>query len=422
MLIRRLKLLRARHSWLLCLIVATTIHWEPAHAQSEAKTKAENFSGVVYDQDGKPLSDVALTIRVWKEEDYSDREINSETNYFAKTDRHGQFSMIYSMPTPKWGRAGIKSVSASKAGYQEDGAENDYMWRPFGTGTAPQWTMHLVSKRLMNQQDLRRLDFSSIPFSSNGVIGLNLVDGTISHTTNADVVFEWRHLASTANHDDYGRLDIIAPTGGVWFWEQERIFAPTVGYENGMTYYFTGGALRKYPQRRRSEFYVNSRGGQVYARLYSQLNTGDFTLSVRGRANASGTRFVDASGGNYKIGVYRSLSADYLNPGVPWWIPIEPERGQVILSDARLRAMATSFPAYFAGHYQSPKDLLEWMANGKLMHDHYVPQYLAKNVSTPPEILHRLVKFEPGWNGWYAKDAQATLDLPEDMKTFLKSK
>lgn len=400
------------------MIAALAFHGFVSHVHAQGIDKLETFQGLVCDQDGRPLSDVALTIKIWREIDYIDREVNLETNYFAKTDATGHFALNYLVPASHFGRAGIKSVSASKAGYEEDGPENDYMWRPFETGTAPQWTLHLVSKALMQQEQLRRLDFTSIPFPASGLIGLNLVDGTCSDTTNADVVFEWRHLPATTNHGDYGRFAIIAPKVGVWFWEQERLFAPTVGYERGMTFFFGPNYQRAYMQRHRAEFFVKSRDGQVYARIYSQMNTADSTLSLRGRSNASSNRFVDAAGGHYKLGVYGSLSPDYLNPGVPWWIPIEPSRGQVRMSEGHLRMMATSFPAYFAGDYQTPKDVLEGMANGPLMHDHYVPQYLAKNVSTPPEILQRLVKSEPGWNG---KDAQATLSLPDDLKEFLKS-
>jgi len=338
------------------------------------------------------------------------------------TDAKGMYSVAGPYPRTDF-------VSISKAGYRQDGPETEYMWHAYGLVKPGPWDFHLVSEALMKQDQIKNIEFSSIPFSQNGYVGLNLIDGTISDATNADIIFEWRHLAATTNHGDYGKFNVYAPKGGVWFWEQDRLFAPTEGYEQGMTFFFginffgdKSFSYNTYPYRRRTEFYVKSRNGQVYARVYAELNTADHTLSLRARVNASGNRFVDTKGGAYAIGVYSSMSENYLNPGVPWWISMGPVRSQVVMPEDRLRMMATNFTAYFAGHYQTPPDILEWMTNSNLIHDHYIPQYLARNYSVPTNVLEKLIEIDPNGNRWFGKDARTVLGAPEDVKSFLRSR
>ncbi len=83
--------------------------------------------------------------------------------------------------------------------------------------------------------------------------------------------------------------------------------------------------------------------------------------------------------------------------------------------------MATNFPAYFAGHYQTPPDILEWMTNSNLIQDHYIPQYLARNYTAPTNILEKLIEIDPNGNRWFGKDARAVLNAPEDVKDFFRN-
>jgi len=153
----------------------------------------------------------------------------------------------------------------------------------------------------------------------------------------ADLVFTWRQLPATTNHGEYGKFTISAPKGGIWLWEQERQFAPAENYETGMVFLFGPESLRAYMKLHRAEMFVKSRNGEVYARIFSQLDTGSSTLSLRGRVNSSSNRYVGSRSDSYAIGVYGSLSPSYLNPGVPWWIAVPPTRGQVLLSPERER-------------------------------------------------------------------------------------
>ena len=385
------------------------------------------MQGVVYDQDGRPLSDVEMTFKVWSEHDYLPLPFSptwdTEQTFKSTTGSNGIFSFHF---TGHGRRHGVVFMSESKPGYRQDGPETDYMWRPYGTGTAPQWTMHLVSEALMQQSQIKNIEFTSTPFFHSDRIGLNLVDGTISDTTNVDVVFYWRHLQATTNHGDYGKFIIYAPKGGVWFWEQDRLFAPTEGYEKGIAFLFGAEFYGKksfsYANPHCAEFFVKSRDGKVFARVYFKINPTDGTLYLRARANNTGNRFVDAKGGAFETGYSGSMSENYLNPGVPWWIPIDPYRGQIIMPEERLRMMATNFPAYFAGHYQTPPDILEWMTNSNLIQDHYIPQYLARNYTAPTNVLEKLIEIDPNGNRWFGKDARAVLGTPEDVKSFWRSR
>lgn len=375
--------------------------------------------GVVLDQDGRPLSGVEVTFRFWNWRYYvpipwtPTRTV--EECVEVMTDTNGAFTVRGKLPRSEF-------VSASKVGYRQDGQETEYLWRPFEAGPAQQWTLHLVGDSLIRQEQIHSLSFGPIGFPQNGELCFDLAKGQISDAAHADVVFLWQRLPATANHGEYGKYVIRAPKGGVWFWEQERLFAPKENYEDGMVFFFSPSSLSAYMKRRRAEFFVKGRDGQVYARVFAQLDTGDSTLSVRARVNSSGNRFVDAKADNYKLGVYRSLSPTHLNPSVPWWIPIDPSRGQVILSPERASSMLSGevtkvrFPAYFASHYQTPPSVLAKMAGSSLMQDHYVPQALAKNLAASVSVLQNVKTNAAAWNG---KEIEATLALPEDVKQFL---
>ena len=276
----------------------------------------------------------------------------------------------------------------------------------------------------MREDQIKKIELTSTPFFQDGRIGLNLADGTISDTTNTDVVFDWQHLLAATNHGDYGKLIIYAPKGGVWFWTQDRLFAPMEGYEKGITFIFgtqfEGKHSFSYSNQHFAEFYVKSRDGQIFARVYIELNPTKATLSFRARVNVSGNRFVDAKGGGYETGYSSSMCEDYLNPRIPWWIPMDSYRAQIIMPEERLRIMATNFPAYFAGHYQTPVDILEWLTNSNLIHDHYIPQYLARNYSAPTNVLEKLIEIDPKGSRWFGKDAKAVLNAPEDVKIFFR--
>lgn len=296
------------------------------------------------------------------------------------------------------------------------------MWRPFAAGPGQQWTLHLVSESLIRQEQIRSLNFESVGFPQNGQLCFDLGKGEISDDGHADIVFLWKRLPATANHGEYGKYVIRAPKGGVWFWEQERLFAPKENYEAGMVFFFSPASLSTYMKKRRAELFVKSREGQIYARVFAQLDTGNSTLSIRARVNDSANRFVDAKADNYRIGVYGSLSPDYLNPGVPWWIPIDPVRGQVILTPERANSILSGnvskmrHPAYFAGHYQTPPSILAALAGSSLMQDHYVPQALAKNLAAPESVLQQV---KTNAAAWKVKEIEGTLASPEDLKRFL---
>jgi hypothetical protein len=375
--------------------------------------------GVVLDQDGQPLSAVEVTFRFWNWRYYVPIPWTptwiAEKQIKTMTDTNGAFTAEGTLPRSDF-------VSALKAGYRQDGQETEYMWRPFAAGPGQQWTLHLVSESLIRQEQIRSLDFESVGFPQNGQLCIDLAKGEISDTAHADIVFLWKRLPTTADHGEYGKYVIRVPKGGVWFWEQERLFAPKENYEDGMVFFFSPSSLSAYMKKRRAEFFVTSRDGQVYARVFAQLDTGNSTLSVRARVNSAGNRFVDAKADNYKLGVYGSLSPDYLNPAVPWWIPIDPTRGQVILSEKQVNVIFASevtrmrFPSYFAGHYQTPARVLGAMIGSALMQDHYVPQSLAKNLAAPTPILQQMMTNTAAWR---VKEIQTTLALPEDVRRFL---
>jgi hypothetical protein len=140
--------------------------------------------------------------------------------------------------------------------------------------------------------------------------------------------------------------------------------------------------------------------------------------------NSSNSRYVGSKSENYAIGVYGSLSPNYLNPGVPWWVAIQPTRGQVILSSEHETFLFSTdagrmrYPQYFAGHYKTPSSYLEAMAAGPLAHDHYVPQALAKNVAAPLDALMRLKTNSAAWK---TKEVEATIAVPQELKDFLTS-
>jgi len=375
--------------------------------------------GIVLDQDGQPLSGVEVTFRFWNWRYYvpipwtPTRTVEKQIK--AMTDTNGAFTAKGMLPRTDF-------VSASKPGYRQDGQETEYMWRPFAAGHGQQWTLHLVSESLIRQEQIRSLSFEGVGFPQNGELCFDLTKGELSDAAHADIVFLWKHLPAAANHGEYGKYVIRAPKGGVWFWEQERLFAPKENYEDGMVFFFSPSSLGTYMKKRRAEFFVTSRAGQVYARIFARLDTGNSTLSVRARVNSTGNRFVDAKADNYQLGVYGSLSPDYLNPAVPWWIPIDPTRGQVILSEKRANMFFAGeltkmrFPSYFAGHYQTPPSVLAALVENPLIKDHYVPQSLAKNLAAPIPILQQM---KTNAATWKINEIEATVALPADVKRFL---
>jgi hypothetical protein len=409
---------------LMALVVLFLLGFQVLQAINDRKHRG-GAQGVVLDQDGHPLSEAEVTFRSWNWRMYVPIPFTPmrvvEKTLKSTTDKEGKFSMTG--PYPK-----MEFVSVSKAGYRQDGAETDYMWHPYGSAKSDPREFHLVSEALMQPSQIKNVEFTSVPFSKNGCIGLNLADGTVSDTPDADVLFHWSHLAATSAHGNFGKFTILAPRGGVWFWEEDRLFAPQEGYEQGVTFFFgvnffgeQSYPFNTYPFRLRAEFYVKSENGKIYARVYIELNTADHTVSLRARVNTTGNRFVDSKGGAYALGVYPSMSPNYLNPGVPWWIPMGPVRSQVKMPDDRLREMSTNLTAYFAGHYQTPTDILEWLASSNLIRDHnHIPQCLARNYSTPTNVLTGLIKSDPNGNQWYGKNARSVLATPEDIKSFLK--
>lgn len=382
-----------------------------------------SVSGVVLDQDGKPLAGAEVTVRSWNWRMYIPIPFSPtrtvQKTIKARTDERGTYSI--SGPYPR-----TDLVDVSKTGYRQDGRETECMWHAFGAPKRGSWDFHLFDEALVREDQIKKSEFTSIRFSTNGQIGINLLNGTVSDLTNADIVFEWRQLRATADHGDYGRFRIYSPLGGLWFWEQERLFAPMEGYEKGMTFFFgtkffgNGGyPYSSYPYRRRAEFYVKSRKGKIYARAYVELNTADHTLSLRVRANASGSRFVDAKGGAYVMGVYSSMSPIYLQPEIPWWISMDPLRAQVIMPSASLIIISTNFPGYFAEHYQTPSDILQWMVNSDVIRQPSVPRSLARNYAAPTNVLQKLIEMDPNGNRWFGKDAHTVLDTSEEIKKFL---
>ncbi len=403
---------------LFVLVVLGLVGIQLIQALSDRKNGA-TVQGIILDQDGRRLSGVEVTFRFWNWRYYipipwTPTRI-AEKQVKGITDTNGAFSIKGMLPRTDF-------VSAAKPGYRQDGQETEYMWRPFEAGPAQQWTLHLVSESLIRQEQIRNLNFESASFPQDGQLCFDLAKEEISDAAHADLVFRWQRLPATANHGEYGKYVIRAPKGGVWFWEQERLFAPKENCEDGMVFFFSPSSLSAYMKKRRAEFFVTSRDGQIYARVFAQLDTGNSTLSVRARVNSRGNRFVDAKADNYKLGVYGSLSPDYLNPVVPWWIPTDPPRGQVILSKKRANMIFVGevtkmrFPSYFAGHYQTPPSVLSAMVGSALMQDHYVPQSLAKNLAAPIPVLQQM---KTNAAAWKVKEIDATLALPEDVKRFL---
>lgn len=400
------------------LVVVGLVAIQIIQALNDRKNGAV-VQGVLLDQDGRPLSGGEVTFRFWNWRYYVPIPWTptwiAEKTVNATTDTNGAFTVKGALPRSDF-------IRASKAGYRQDGQETEYMWRPFAVGPGQQWTMHLVSESLIRQEQIHSLNFESVGFPQDEQLCIDLAKGEISDAAHADLMFRWQRLPATSNHGEYGKYVIRSPKGGLWFWEQERLFAPMENYEDGMVFFFSPSSLSAYMKKHRAEFFVTSRDGQIYARVFAQLDTGNSTVSVRARVNSSGSRFVDAKADNYKLGVYGSLSPDYLNSAVPWWISRDPTRGQVILSEQRKDAIFAGevtkmcFPSYFAGHYQTPLSVLAAMVDSTLMQDHYVPQTLAKNLAAPASVLQRM---KTNAAAWKVKEIEATLALPEDVKRFL---
>lgn len=403
----------------LCLgFIVLVLFLFQANQAIQDRRNSGTIEGIAFDQDGRPLPGVVIIFKAWNWRMYvpipftATRTIERQVK--ATTGPDGSFATKAPLPRTDF-------VGASKTGYRLDGRETDYMWEPWEHGPTKPWKFHLFNEALMRRDQIRSFDHDSIAFPKDGQLCFNLVTGETSDPANADLVFRWQRLPATADHGAYGKYIISAPKGGVWLWEQERLFAPATNYESGMVFFFGPEALGAYMKRHRAEMFVTSRNGQVYARVYSQLDTGGSALSIRGRVNSSHNRFVDSKSESYAIGVYGSLSPNYMNPGVPWWYEIRLERNQVILSPDHAsivfsgNAKDLRWPEYFAGYYKTPAAILEMMATGPLAQDFHVPQALAKNLAAPAAVLQELKKNA----GLRARGVEATLAVPEDLKEFL---
>jgi hypothetical protein len=296
------------------------------------------------------------------------------------------------------------------------------MWWPYGIDSTQQWTLHLVSEALMRIDQVTHCAVDSAPFPTNGLLCFNLPEGRITEEPDADVLFTWRHLTQSTNHGEYGKFTIRVKKGGLWLSGQERLFAPREGYGEGVAFAFGPEAMRSYMRFHRAELFVKGRDGTLFARLYVQINTATTTLSLRARVNKSGSRFVADNNENYQIGVYGSLSDALSNCNVPWWMNRFMDRSQVIMDEERIRALVKSSPGllgFFAGHYQTPPDLLREVVSQKDPNGHGVVQLLSKNLGAPPSVLRQVMTNAIGWIG---RDAQATLETPEDVRRFLTSR
>jgi len=336
-----------------------------------------------------------------------------EEKITVMTDAKGTFAFKGKLPR-------LEFSGATKAGYKLDGAEKEYMWQPLGTGPAKTWTLHLMDVALVRPDQIRAWNLEAIPFGADGRIGIDVVEGKEIDAASADLVFHWERLQATAAHGEYGKLAVIVPKGGLWSWGEERLLAPKENYERGMVFFFEPRFMNAERKERRAEFFIASRDGQVYGRVYAQLNTGKSTLSLRARINHSGSRFVEYKNESYATGNYASLSPDNFNSEVPWWLPTGPRKGQVILSTKRAGEIfgqdpgTMPVPDYFAGHYQTPPTVLKAIAGSPLMRDFKIVRALSGNLAAPKAVLEQLKT-----NEGKSEDFEAAFSAPEDLKQFL---
>jgi hypothetical protein len=393
-----------------------------------------NFlQGVVLDQEGKPLPDVELNFQNSRRlylifpPGLNTPNWVAVRNLKTTTDQRGEFIISFRSEF-------LEFADASKPGYRQDGKQAETGWRVINPGVTQHTSLRIVAESAIRQDQIHKFSFDAVSFPPDGNIFVNLREGKISDVHEADILLEWRRLPATASHGEYGKFVIRASDGGVLLWEQERLFAPIDGYEDGIEFFFGPNAIKAYMKLHRAELFLKSRNGQLYARVFVQLDTAQSTLSLRARVNASGNNFVDAKADNYEIGVYPSLSPIYMNPGIPWWIEIEPNRGQIIVKEDRLRTLLSNDPGlmfhrYFAEYYQTPPDVLKTMLGGDVVQDHFVPQALAQNLGAPLDVLQQLAT--NAWTreglstnlwGMVGMKSQATLALPEDVRRFLAGK
>jgi hypothetical protein len=123
------------------------------------------IQGVVLDQNGKPLSGVAMKFRAWNWRWYVPIPFSPtrivERKVSTTTTSNGSFFAKATLPRTDF-------VSAVKTGYCQDGPETEYMWEPLQNGPRKQWTLHLFEKALIRNDQLKSLNFDSLRFAGTG--------------------------------------------------------------------------------------------------------------------------------------------------------------------------------------------------------------------------------------------------------------
>jgi hypothetical protein len=401
---------------MVALPVIILVGYQVLQSVSHRSMGTNSLLGTVVDQDEKAVAGVELLFENVDQRLYvpipftPTRKVTKTIT--AHTDSNGLFSVSFA---PRH----LRFLSATKSGYNHEGHQPYSTWLCYTSGYIHSATFHLFNTQAAQSGQLRRHDFGIVLFPADGQLFFNMAEGKSSNDSEYDILFRWRRLSATAEHGEYGKLVIRAHAGGIWLSEAEKLFAPAVGYQEGMVFFFDPKAMDAYMKFKRLELFLKSRNGLIHARVFAQLDMGKSALALRARVNPSGSLFVDA-----KDEGFGSMSPSYLNPNIPWWLRIRPEIGQIITTDDQIRkylaadGRTLSFTRYFAAHYQTPPDMLESMISNNLS-DHYVPQALAKNLGAPSNVLERFASSVPPWR---SNEVQAVLSLPEDVKRFLKER
>jgi len=388
--------------------------------RTAAKARLPNtLQGIVTDQDGQPISGVRLTYIEALQYHFYPLPYSPSRWLFATNSLTNSTDGTFSIPF-RGDSLGVQSVA--KPGYSQEGhTQRESSWRRVPPSYAHTTRFELYRQDAVQKETLEKREFRSMPFPSDGRIYFNLIDGTYGTAGNADLMFQWHRLKAATNHGEYGKWTIRAGNGGIRLAEGEKLFAPRDGYEDGVVFFFDPKSIGGYMKFSRVEFFLKSREGSIYARVYAQLDRAAATISVRARINRSGTPFIDNLAENYAIGVYGSLSG-YSASAEPWWSGLWPEKGQVLITEARIRELINGddrykkFTRHFAGYYGLPGDILENVARACIDGDLEVTKQLAKNVSVPTNIMQRVAATPIPW---VSETIRSTLATLSEVKQFL---
>jgi hypothetical protein len=374
--------------------------------------------GIVIDQNGQPVDGVEMSFMdVWQTHliplPFTPGKWTASTNATV-TSSNGSFVISF-----RGDRLGL--LSANKSGYKLSSHSGYFSWQHIQSSITHTTSVEMHREDAVRDFALIKREFSAVPFPNDGRLFFNFSSGEIVTPDRAEILFDWQQLAASTNYGRYGKWTIRSVNGGIRLSEQERLFAPRDGYEDGVVFFFDPERMNAYMKYSRIEFFLRLNDNRMHARVYAQLDRQSNRISIRVRVNPSGALYLGDSVENYAIGVYGSLSGFAL-ANEPWWLRMQPERAQLLIEESRLRQLikehgqSGGFLNHFAGYRCLPADIGEAIADACVKGDLNLSKEFAQNIWIERSVAQRVAA---ATIPWVSNNFHSSMMTPIEVRDFL---